>query len=57
MMQVHVEPSEALATALRAVPEGQTLYVIPTYTAMLEVRGILARRAGRGAFWEEASDG
>ncbi len=56
---LRVEPNsaEALSGALRATPEGTTLYVIPTYTAMLEVRDYLARKAGRGAFWEEAHDG
>ena len=50
----HVEPasSEALKRALKTTPEGGTLYVIPTYTAMLEVRDLLAGWAGRGAFWE-----
>lgn len=49
-----VEPgaAAALRRALDATPEGETLYVIPTYTAMLRVRGLLARWAGRGAFWE-----
>ena len=37
-------------------PNGGTLYVIPTYTAMLEVRDLLARWAGRGAFWERPDD-
>ena len=49
---VEPEPARALKRALRATPEGSTLYVIPTYTAMLEVRDQLARWAGRGAFWE-----
>jgi hypothetical protein len=26
---------------------------VPTYTAMLEVRELLARRGGRAHFWEE----
>ena len=49
-----VEPDAKLALreALAKTPEGATLYVIPTYTAMLEVRNILGRWAGRGAFWE-----
>ena len=55
--KVEAEPEAALRSSLTQAPKGQTLYVIPTYTAMLEVRGILARRAGRGAFWEEARDG
>jgi UDP-N-acetylmuramyl tripeptide synthase len=42
----------ALRRAIDATPPGETLYVIPTYTAMLEARNILGRWAGRGAFWE-----
>jgi UDP-N-acetylmuramyl tripeptide synthase len=57
VLRVESESAEALRLALARVPEGETLYVIPTYTAMLEVRDVLARRAGRGAFWEEARDG
>jgi UDP-N-acetylmuramyl tripeptide synthase len=44
--------ARALRQAIRQTPEGETLHVIPTYTAMLEVRNILGRWAGRGAFWE-----
>jgi UDP-N-acetylmuramyl tripeptide synthase len=52
--QPHVEEDTvtALREAISATPEGGRLYVIPTYTAMLEVRNILGRWAGRGAFWE-----
>lgn len=57
VLRVEADTAEALAASLRDTPGGRTLYVIPTYTAMLEVRDILARRAGRGAFWEEARDG
>jgi hypothetical protein len=49
-----VEPdsAQALKQALATTPKDGTLYVIPTYTAMLQVRDLLARWAGRGAFWE-----
>jgi UDP-N-acetylmuramyl tripeptide synthase len=52
--QPNVEPNAALALreAIRRAPEGGTVYVIPTYTAMLEVRNILGKWAGRGRFWE-----
>ena len=52
--QPNVEPNTALALrkAIRRAPEGGTVYVIPTYTAMLEVRNILGKWAGRGRFWE-----
>jgi UDP-N-acetylmuramyl tripeptide synthase len=33
---------EALKTALEATPPGETLYVLPTYTAMLEIRKTLS---------------
>ena len=51
--QVVRETDTALAAALAATPPGETLYVIPTYTAMLEVRELLARRGGARHFWEE----
>src|SRR5207237_7333408 len=35
----------AIDRALAATPERETLYVVPTYTAMLEVRALLARRS------------
>ncbi|HEU4759110.1 MAG TPA: MurT ligase domain-containing protein, partial [Dehalococcoidia bacterium] len=49
-----VEPDAALALrlALEKTPADETLYVIPTYTAMLRVRGLLARWGRRGAFWQ-----
>jgi UDP-N-acetylmuramyl tripeptide synthase len=43
----------ALARALSITPAGGTLYVVPTYTAMLQVRRILARWGRRPQFWEE----
>ncbi|MGA9378288.1 MAG: Mur ligase family protein, partial [Phormidium sp.] len=33
--------SEAIATALEHTPIGETLHILPTYSAMLEVRGLL----------------
>ena len=50
--EVEHDAALALRRAIDATPEGGTLYVIPTYTAMLNVRNILGRWAGRGAFWE-----
>jgi UDP-N-acetylmuramyl tripeptide synthase len=44
----------ALRQALTATPEGKTLFVIPTYTAMLEVRELLAKGSGASRFWEDA---
>ena len=47
-------PARVLHDMELSVCRGETLVVIPTYTAMLEVRGLLARWAGQPAFWEEA---
>jgi UDP-N-acetylmuramyl tripeptide synthase len=41
---VKEELSEAIATALEHTPPGQTLHILPTYSAMLEVRGLLSGR-------------
>ena len=49
------ETASALAAALEATPPGETLYIIPTYTAMLDVRELLAKRASKRPFWEQAS--
>lgn len=43
----------ALDAALATLPAGATLYVLPTYTAMLELRQELARRGWVRPFWEE----
>jgi UDP-N-acetylmuramyl tripeptide synthase len=52
---VHLEPSRdrALDGALERVEPGGTLYLLPTYTAMLELRGALARRGHVPPFWED----
>ncbi|MND08318.1 hypothetical protein D3C83_308630 [compost metagenome] len=44
----------ALVKALAATPAGETLTVVPTYTAMLTVRALLAQRAGRAPFWQQS---
>ena len=45
--------SSAIDRALSATAAGETLYVVPTYTAMLEVRELLARRTDIAQFWEQ----
>lgn len=35
---------EAIATALEHTPPGETLHILPTYSAMLEVREVLTGR-------------
>jgi UDP-N-acetylmuramyl tripeptide synthase len=50
-LEVVPEIATALERALAATPEGGCLTVVPTYTAMLTVREILAKRSGKEPFW------
>ena len=52
-LQVFPDPASALDAAVAATPEGGTLYVLPTYTAMLGLRETLVRRGAAEAFWRE----
>lgn len=54
-LTVEPRPVSALRLAVGRTPPGQTLHVLPTYTALLQVREVLARWAGRRRFWEEAA--
>jgi UDP-N-acetylmuramyl tripeptide synthase len=53
--RLSVEPAlpRALDAALEALPAGATLSILPTYTAMLDLRADLARRGWVRPFWEE----
>ena len=44
---------EAIKSALAATPPGETLYVLPTYTAMLEIRQTLSEMGYTHPFWKE----
>ncbi len=50
---VSPEIGAALTHALERTPPGGTLYIIPTYTAMLAVRGELERRGYTPRYWEQ----
>ena len=52
---MHVEPDvgRAIDHAVEAAPPGATIYALPTYTAMLDLRGDLVRRGVTHNFWEE----
>ncbi len=52
-MTVEPDLPRALDTALANLPADATLAVLPTYTAMLELRAELARRGWVRPFWEE----
>jgi len=53
LLQVQPDLGLALRQALDNTPEGQTLYILPTYTAMLELRQILTKMGHVQAFWED----
>ena len=44
---------EALDSATSATPPGGVLYVLPTYTALLDLRAELVRRGAAHDFWRE----
>jgi len=52
-----IETEEDLAIALEkaidALPNGETLYILPTYTAMLKIKRILAGIGMSSNFWED----
>lgn len=53
LIQLEPDLSQALDQALDDVPATTTLYVLPTYTAMLELREILVGRGWVKPFWED----
>ena len=50
----HADIERALDRALAGLPDGAELTVLPTYTALLDVRARLSERAGAPPIWEEA---
>ena len=54
-MEVVSDWRDALQRAARATPEGEMLFVLPTYTAMLELRAILTRDGALQPYWEGRS--
>ena len=44
----------ALDRAVHHTPAGGTLHVVPTYTALLELRGLLTRRGALRPYWRAA---
>src|SRR6266704_211521 len=45
--------SQALDTAMRQTPTGETLFVVPTYTGLLEIHRELEHRGLTPRYWEE----
>lgn len=53
LLQIQPDLGLALKSGLDNTPEGQTLFVLPTYTAMLEIRQILVGMGHIGNFWDD----
>ncbi len=51
-LAVRKDIGEALAAAIAATPPGRMLWVLPTYTALLEVREVIHRWGFAPHFWE-----
>ena len=51
-IEVDRELGDSLDAAVAAAPEGGRLYALPTYTALLDLRDLLARR-GLARRWSE----
>jgi UDP-N-acetylmuramyl tripeptide synthase len=55
--RIFPHPSDDLRSAIldfvHAAPTGATLYILPTYTAMLEIRRILADLGAVRDFWQQ----
>lgn len=51
-LKVENDLKQALELALKQVPKGELLYILPTYTAMLNMREILHTQGLVPAFWE-----
>jgi UDP-N-acetylmuramyl tripeptide synthase len=47
------EMERALDRFVDSVPEGAVAYILPTYTAMLKIRRILADRGAIEQFWDQ----
>lgn len=43
---------ELIDTALSKTPEGHNLYILPTYTALLDIRNVLKEKFGLKEFWK-----
>lgn len=43
---------ELLSKGLDSIKEGETFYILPTYTSMLEIREIMAKKYGLKEFWK-----
>jgi UDP-N-acetylmuramyl tripeptide synthase len=52
-IDINDDIATALDAALASPPAGTTVYVLPTYTAMLELRAVLVARGWAQPFWND----
>ncbi len=52
-ISLETDLDKALQAGLTNVGEGGTLYVLPTYTAMLEIRALMQKMGYVGKFWQD----
>jgi lipid II isoglutaminyl synthase (glutamine-hydrolysing) len=50
--QPETDPGKALDALVKATPEGETVHLLCTYTAMLDLRAELVRRGWAKPYWE-----
>jgi lipid II isoglutaminyl synthase (glutamine-hydrolysing) len=53
LLSAHEDIAEVLDKAIVRLESGETLYVLPTYTAMLKLREVLTKKGLVLPFWEE----
>ena len=53
VIRLEKDEQRAIHLGLEQLAAGEPLYVLPTYTALLRIRKILARRGHVKAFWED----
>ncbi len=51
-IEVVTDWRDALKRAAQATPAGETLFILPTYTAMLELRAVLTRDGALQPYWQ-----
>ena len=56
-LEVAPDWREALERAAAATPPGETLFILPTYKAMLELRSVLTRDGVLQPYWQSRPTG
>ena len=51
-LSIEKDPGAAVKQGLRYIQSGDLLYILPTYTAMLQIRDLIARKGHTKKYWE-----